>query len=228
VLTHRIEMLAAACVLIRACLTHKVEPAPGRLASFEAWDDLVRQTVAWADKALDPGALGDPMDLVREAQAADPEADALFSLLDALRDRFMTEFSAKDVLSAVSNCTIRPGPIETALTDLAGDMAARSAKSLGRVLKFREGRIVHGLRLTGRQDKASGSRFYRVVPVEPERVAPMKPEKNGFNGFNGFLSSHTEKGAPPPEYKGGENNPSNPLNPVDAALDDPFNPDAWR
>lgn len=223
VLTHRIEMLAAACVLIRACLTHKLEPAPGRLASFEAWDDLVRQTVAWADKALEPGALGDPMDLVREAQAADPEADALFALLDALRDRFMTEFSAKDVQTAISNCTIRPGPIETALTDLAGDMAARSAKSLGRVLKFREGRIVQGLRLTGRRDRHSGSRFYRVVPVEPEKC--------GFSGFSGFISSHTEKGEHPHKYQGGETKPPNPPNPqfcADTALDDPFNPDAWR
>ena len=88
VLDHRTAMLAAACTLIRARLTHTMEPAPGRLASFEAWDDLVRQTVVWADTMLRPFAFGDPMDLVREAQAADPEADALFALLDALRDAF--------------------------------------------------------------------------------------------------------------------------------------------
>jgi hypothetical protein len=226
VLSHRVEMLGAACVLIRACLTHKAEPAPGRLASFEAWDDLVRQTVAWADKVLDPGALGDPMDLVREAQAADPEADALFALLDALRDRFLVEFSAKDVLTAINSCMSRPGPIETALIDLAGDMAARSAKSLGRVLKFREGRIVHGLRLTGRQDKASGARAYRVRAVDAGL--------DGFNGYNGFSTSHAEQGIPSREYKAGETNPLNPLNPLNPfptyvdGTDDPFSPDAWR
>ena len=75
VLDHRVEMVAAACVLIRARFTHAQKRAPGRLASFEAWDDLVRQTVCWADSALRPHEFGDPMDLVREAQAADPEAD---------------------------------------------------------------------------------------------------------------------------------------------------------
>jgi hypothetical protein len=75
--------------------------------------------------------------------------------------------------------------IETALLDLAGDRATRSAKSIGRVLKHREGRIVHGLRLTGRADTASGSRFYRVQAIDGS--------KNGFNGFNGFVSSHMEK-----------------------------------
>lgn len=222
VLGHRVEMLAAACILIRARYTHMTDPAPGRLASFEEWDDLVRQTVAWADKALMPGAFGDPMDLVREAQAADPEADALFALLDALRDRFMGEFSAKDVLTAINATMSGPGAIEAALIDLAGDGAARSAKSLGRVLKFREGRIVHGLRLSGRQDKASGARVYRVKTVEAEVT--------GFNGFNGFPVSHTEKGGTPHEYRGGENNPLNPLNPAipdHATFFDPFDPEGW-
>src|SRR5210317_625949 len=97
----------------------------------------------------------------REAQAADPEADALFALLDALQGQFEdSEFSAKEVIAAMSG--IVPGALETAIIDLAGDNPARNARSLGRVLKFREGRIVHGLRLTGRQDASSGARMYRV------------------------------------------------------------------
>ncbi|CAM8654188.1 hypothetical protein MCEREM30_02674 [Paracoccaceae bacterium] len=185
VLENRIAMLAAACTLIRAKFTHMTQPAPGRLASFEAWDDLVRQTVVFANTMLRPSEFGDPMDLVREAQAADPEADALFALLDALRDRFRSaEFNAKEILVAMQ-CDTGRGAIETALVDIAGDKAARSAKSLGRVLKHREGRIVHGLRLTGRADTASGSRFYRVQALEG-------PE-NGFNRFNGFAPSHTEE-----------------------------------
>jgi len=181
-------------------------PAPGRLASFEAWDDLVRQTVCWSDVALRPGAFGDPVDLVREAQAADPESDALFALLDALRDQFgAAEFNAKEVQTAAKGVMLK-NPLESALLDLAGDRALVSVKSLGRVLKFREGRIVHGLRLTGRQDKHLGGRMYRVRGVEPE--------KSGFGGYSGFLSSHTEKAdTPPPIYGGPETNPLNPLNP---------------
>ena len=125
------------------------------------------------------------MDLVREAQAADPEADALFALLDALRDQFATaEFSAKEVMAAMAGY-ILPNAIQVAINDIAGDKAARSVRSLGRVLKHREGRIVHGLRLTGRADSASGSRYYKVQTVDGG--------KNGFNGYNGLVSSHTEK-----------------------------------
>jgi hypothetical protein len=188
VLEHRMSMMAAACTLIRARFVHLRNAAPGRLASFEAWDDLVRQTVVWANYALCRHEFGDPMDLVREAQAADPEADALFALLDALHDEFGTaEFSAKDVMARMQGSLTR-GTVETALLDIAGDRAVRSAKSLGRVLKHREGRIVHNMRLAGRSDTARGARMYRVQFVDG-----LKP---GFGGFTGFVSSHTE--IPPP------------------------------
>lgn len=194
-LEHRAAMLAAACVLIRARFTYMTLPAPGRLASFEHWDDLVRQTIVWADGALHPGAFGDPVDLVRDAQAADPEADALFALLDALRNTFGGgEFTAKDAQTQ-ARAGAMLGALEAALLDLAGDRALSSAQSLGRVLKNREGRIVHGLRMTGRQDKNTGARFYRVQAVETE-----KTRRNGFNGYNGFLSSHTETSETPPPY----------------------------
>ena len=216
VLDHRLQMLAAACTLIRARFTHPYKPGEGRLASFEAWDDLVRQTVIWADTMLRPFEFGDPMDLVREAQAADPEADALFALLDALRDQFgEREFTAKDVQTQ-AKASITQSPLEMALLDLAGDRALASVKSLGRVLKFREGRIVHGLRLTGRQDKNAGSRFYRVKTAE-----------NGFGGFGGFSSSHTEKRESPKKYQWGESNPPNPPNPQHCPDDEWTDPEAW-
>lgn len=217
VLDNRVDMLTAACTLIRARFTHMHKAAPGRLASFEPWDDLVRQTVVWAGKALAPGQFGDPMDLVREAQAADPEADALFALLDALRDQFGTaEFTAKDVQTRANGC-ITQGPLEVALVDLAGDRALSSARSLGRVLKYREGRIVHGLRLVGRQDLHSKIRVYTI-----------KTHDAGFEGFAGFPTSHTEKGQTPPKYKQGETNPVSPANSATVTQDDPFDPDAWR
>ncbi len=179
VLAKRMDVIAAACTLIRARFTHMSVKAPGKLASFEDWDNLVRQTVVWADQALTPGAFGDPMELIREAQAADPDAEMLFALLDALDTEFDgSEFTAKEVQTrAVMNTELGE-----AIRDIGGDRARDSSRSLGRLLKFREGRIVHGLRLEGRADANTGSRRYHV-----------KTLKNGFNGFNGFFSSHTEK-----------------------------------
>ena len=47
VLEHRIDLAGAALVLIRGWLSSGAPRAAGRMASFEAWDDLVRQTVCW-------------------------------------------------------------------------------------------------------------------------------------------------------------------------------------
>ena len=110
--------------------------------------------------------------------------------LDALRDQFgAAEFNAKEVQTAAEGVMLK-NPLELALLDLAGDRALVSVKSLGRVLKFREGRIVHGLRLTGRQDKHLGVRMYRIRVVEPEKI--------GFGGYSGLATSHMETKTTPP------------------------------
>jgi hypothetical protein len=87
-ITYRQELVAAAITLMRAYKTQELakRPGAGRMASFEAWDDLVRQTVCWladlqADGRLPVGmqengtvfpALTDPMAAVNEAVAHDP------------------------------------------------------------------------------------------------------------------------------------------------------------
>jgi len=160
VLANRMEMLTAACVLIRARFTHAIPPASGRLGSFEAWDDLVRQTVVWANTQLRLFEFGDPMDLVREAQAADPEVEVLFALLDALRNHFgCAEFRAKDVIAACGGFASEE--IKRAIDGLAGQPVT-SARSLGKILKYREGRMAQKLRLMGRFDKSKRVRMYRV------------------------------------------------------------------
>lgn len=206
VLENRMAMMAAACTLIRARFTHEIRPAPGRLASFEAWDDLVRQTVVWVDTMLDLFEYGDPMNLVREAQSEDPEAEALFALLDALRDKFgEREFTAKDIQSETDFLSFDT-PLSIAVRDIGGDRARSSARSLGKLLKYREGRIVHGMRLTGRQNPATKVRVYRVIV-----------DSTGFTGFNGFSSSHTEKDEDLTDIEWEDIDPANPANPVKVA-----------
>ena len=214
-LDRREDMVAAACTLIRARFTHMTQPAPGRLASFEAWDDLVRQTVVWCEVMLDPFQFGDPMDLIREAQAADPEGDALFALLDALRERFgRHEFSSKEVLAAMQ-ATIDRSPIESALLDIAGEKAIRTAVGLGRVLKFREGRIVHGLRLFGRADSGRGVRMFRI-----------DADNTGITGIPGIIPYPHGNCQSDKSKEGAKITPLSPLSP--AHDPDVCNPDTWR
>ncbi len=207
VLAHRVEMLAAVCILIRARFTHLKDKAPGNLASFEDWDNLVRQTVVFADRALMPGAFGDPMALIREAQSADPEAELLFALLDALRDQFgAAEFTAKEIQTRLNSGY--SDNLRNAVRDIGGDRAVESSRSLGKVLNYRKGRIVHGLRLTTRPDSNSGVAHYRVTASD-----------TGFDGYNGFVSSHTESNLSNSNIERQESNPSNPLNPATASTD---------
>ena len=165
----RMHLVACALTLIRAAMSSDDPPAAGRMASFEHWDDLVRQTVCWVGRRLAPGAYGDPMDLVHTAQASDPEQEGLHALLDALRTLFGDRwFTARDV-SSRANERFERTDAETALheslVDLGGDRATRSTRSIGKVLSFRKDRIVHGLCL-----KARGGRNGNEFKTNPIRV----------------------------------------------------------
>jgi hypothetical protein len=124
---HRLDMVTAACTLIRAYQTSGADRAVGRMASFEDWDDIVRQTVVWVGTTVAPGQYGDPMDLVREAQAADPSINALGDLLRVLGDCFGAEwFTGKDVEKAcAADLSSR---IKEALSDVAGVDVSGSAR----------------------------------------------------------------------------------------------------
>lgn len=180
VLDHRVELVCAALVLIRGRLSSGAPRAPGRTASFETWDDLVRQTVCWIDAMIVPGAYGDPLDLVRRAHADDPEQESLFVLLEALAELFPGMwFTARDVHQRAARgradafATDSETVLAEALVEVAGERAIASTRSIGRILRFRKDRIVHGLRLASRQgssnlefrieaeDRDPGSRFDR-------------------------------------------------------------------
>ena len=148
VTVNRQRMVVAALTIVRGWLgssqyLFKNTMVAGRMASFELWDSLVRQPVAWVNACIAVSEYADPMDAVMAAQVNDPEKDALNDLLIALQDEFGDDhFSAKDVVhtgifGAVS-------PIQEALTDICNGKPISSAKSLGRVLKYREDKIVYG------------------------------------------------------------------------------------
>lgn len=145
----RLEIVAAALTLVRACLTDHAAPAPGRMASFEVWDDLVRQTVAWVGRTLRPGFVEDPMLLVDRAQGADPEREALAHVLAALKARFGSEYvNARDIVDAAE--MEENGTLRSALIDLHPGQRELTARGIGRLLSNRSDRIVDGLRLRKR------------------------------------------------------------------------------
>jgi hypothetical protein len=211
VLDHRTELTCAALVLIRGWLSSGAARAAGRTASFEAWDDLVRQTVCWIGAEIAPGRFGDPLDLVRRAQGSDPEQESLFALLAALDNVFSNRwFTAREACQRASRArsdhyaAAGEKALAEALADIVGERLLASSKSVGRTLRFREGRIVFGLRLLSRPGRSG--REFRIEVIG---------DRCGFGGFGGFESGHFEtdlEGARA-DSKRAESNPPNPPNP---------------
>ena len=163
---HRQRMIADALTVIRGWLASDDAPAPGNMASFEAWDLMVRQPVAWVARRFDLlGEYTDPMEAVDAAQAADPEQEQLDALLCSLSDVFGSDpFTAKDVKKIHDNYH-DPQLKDFALPDAEQALAETisefkttrqlNARAVGNVLKFRADRVVNGRRLRRRNGRGN-------------------------------------------------------------------------
>jgi hypothetical protein len=156
-------MICAALTLIRAMLTHGcLQPGKGKMASFEQWDGWVRQTAIYANE-LWPDQFGDVMELVDAAQASDPEQDSLNMLMTAWESAFgNTAVLVSEVLKRATE--MFDSPLREALEGfvLHGKL---TAKSIGRLLKYRAGRIVNGRRLECTGMDSNGIKYWAVKPV---------------------------------------------------------------
>lgn len=161
---HRQRMVADSLTVIRGWLASGDAPAPGNMASFEAWDLMVRQPVAWIARRFDLlGEYADPMVAVDAAQAADPEQEQLDALLCSLADVFGADpFTAKEVKKIHDNY-YDPQLKDFALPDAEQALAetisefktARqlTTRAVGNVLKFRADRVVNDRRLRRRNGR---------------------------------------------------------------------------
>lgn len=154
---HRLVLVRAALTVLRAYRVAAPAPAPGALASFEAWDAMVRQPVAWLAQHCEN--LADPMDAVTGRMALDPEQERLSSLLEGLaRVLGYRTFTTRELADAYQlglrfvEDVVDEDDIESqALRDLAeslNDFNPRpgrlSSRSIGRILAYRVDRIVGG------------------------------------------------------------------------------------
>lgn len=163
-LEHRAAMNAAAITIIRGYQHHikqgLTQPAAGRMASFELWDQLVRQPIHWLNKQVTPDKYADLMDVVREAQANDPEQEALYDLLVTLRDKMPPEFTSSDLWRKIEREYVNK-PIAEAIEALA-HKPIKNAKQIGNQLMYRVGRIVGGLSLEAYQDSHRKVKVFRI------------------------------------------------------------------
>jgi hypothetical protein len=172
---NRQSMLIAALTLIRSYLTHGcMTEIMGRLASFEEWDAWIRRTVIYASE-LKPGMFGDVMDVVQTNQSVDPEQEALAALLSAWEQSFgIRAISVAELLAEATNywggdeCKKLCEALE-ALTNT--ERRQLTAKSVGKYLGYRHGRIAGG-RVLKKGPKIDDRQTWRVEvvacpPTEP-------------------------------------------------------------
>lgn len=176
---HRQQMIADALTIIRGWLLSDAVPAPGSMASFEGWDSMVRQPVAWISREFDLlGEYADPMEAVDAAQAADPEQEQLDALLSSLSGVFGADpFTSKDVKRVLDRCADakRPNSFEAIPDDEQQTLAEtmdefrtgreHTGRSIAKVLQFRADRVVKGRRLRKRPGRG-GVSVWIVEPVK--------------------------------------------------------------
>ena len=155
--------------LVRAALTvmrgwqvarshHGHMPPP--LGSFEAWDGLVRQTVAWLAGVQTNTPLADPVATINESLAGDDTLTALAAMLRAWAKHFPQGARAGD---ALTTSAFNAHDLREAL-DGAFDGRPMTSRGLGRWLAKRRGQIVEGLRFASY--KAENGEVWRAVSAQ--------------------------------------------------------------
>ncbi|MGP5504519.1 hypothetical protein [Psychrobacter celer] len=158
---NRYTLAAAAITLIRGYLQSNEHNSGGmskdRLPSFEQWDIVARQPVIWLSKRV--AGLTDPKRAIDDTMDKDPEHETLSDLLTHIYAwRPNQAFTAKELCDHA----IRHMPIDNELQELLIDLNGGkmlSSRSVGRILKFRHGRIADGLKLSLSKASTKGNSF---------------------------------------------------------------------
>jgi hypothetical protein len=154
---HRTRYVVAALSIIRAYITAgRPKAAKGRTASFETWDDLVRQPLCWLaglvreHNTRHPDDLlptfDDPMKAAALAFEADPETAKHGALLEAWHQTFGTSptTAAQAIKRAAAAFGDESTPLGDALDEIAGQGGRVNVRIAGRWLDKMQGRIVAG------------------------------------------------------------------------------------
>lgn len=142
---HRQRLVAAALVLLRGFISAgQPRTTRDRLASYERWDDLIRQCVLWMARE-GTADLGDPTACIERAKEQEPERQKLAAFLEAtaaaMRDQ---QWRVSDLIKKAESdsggsrdigrfrCNEDNGRLHAALEEIAGDRGNINPRILGR------------------------------------------------------------------------------------------------
>jgi hypothetical protein len=172
VCNNRQALVVAALTIVRAYITAgRPKVATGRIASFELWDDLVRQPLCWLrERVMEPGRglvdlpiFADPADSIDRAASENPETSKLAALLNAWIVTFgTTPTSPAQAITEATKVFGAQSVLFDALDEIAGQSSKLNVRILGRWLERHAGQLCTGLRLV-LANKTNGLKRWTVV-----------------------------------------------------------------
>src|SRR5699024_5936380 len=167
-------LVAAALTIISAYLQSPAFMFDGCVAdditgSFEHWDTLARQPIAWLAEHVD--GLTDPKQTLDANVATDPEQEALAAVLNGVYEwQGSTPFKARELLDYAggdfnSADFSADDELKDALAAMCGGNGVPSSVGLGKAVAFRRDRIADGFKLTIANKSTKGTTF-KVVRID--------------------------------------------------------------
>lgn len=171
VCNRRQELVVAALTIVRAYITAgRPKAAQGRIASFELWDDLVRQPLCWLrERLLESGRdladlpmFVDPAESIDRAASENPETAKLAALLNAWYTTFgTTPTTPAQAIAKATEARDIHSALFDALDDIAGQTSRLNVRVFGRWLEQHSGQLCTGLRLV-LANKTNGKKHWSV------------------------------------------------------------------
>lgn len=206
-------IVAAGLTLLRANYLRQSTQriGKGRTASFELWDDCIRQTVCWIAELQKSGKLAttdcvpqlcDPNNALNDAIQSDPELAKLQRVLVSwvILHGFKTQLTVSELthpptatwtpdqaggtfLKEASRYELNGKELKEALADAAGDakLSIPNPRSLGRWLTKHKDRIVHGVALRA-GSKRGGSIQWYIEDCAGQGLANFEGVESGSAG----------------------------------------------
>ena len=184
-LTVRGPIIRSALIIIRAYQIAGRPAIVSPLGSFEGWSRAIADPVAWITGV-------DPFEVRTEVKASDQGSQLRGALVQGWSelpgaDNGLTVADALKLLRDDKDC-LHYGTLRSALMEMSDKADLPSAKSIGRILKTTQGRILGDLVLRGAPDLHTKVFTWKVV-----RHPADKPASNaGFAGFAVFASSGSQ------------------------------------
>lgn len=186
VIKNRQQMVVAALTIVRAHITAgRPKAAPGRIASFELWDDLVRQPLCWlrkfaADTARpDLPVFDDPAMSITRSESENPDQAKLSAMLNTWFNAFgNSPTTVATAISKTTESTPNAVMLKDAADEIAGQRGVINSRILGRWIERHAEQRQGGLRFV-RDGKTHGVVLWRVLQTV-ERAA------GGLGGLGGI------------------------------------------